>query len=110
VGAPVVRLVSWNIGGPGAGWPDVTALDADVALLQEAPTPPVELRGRVFPGADDGEWLTTGPEVRRWRTAIVRLTERVALEPRRQRPARHRVGHPRIQPDRILECGPAPPR
>jgi hypothetical protein len=77
----VVRLVSWNIGGPGAGWPDVTALDADVALLQEAPTPPVELRGRVFRGADDGEWLTTGPEVRRWRTAIVRLTERVALEP-----------------------------
>jgi hypothetical protein len=29
----VARVVSWNIGGGTAGWPDVLDLDADVALL-----------------------------------------------------------------------------
>lgn len=77
----MVRLVSWNIGGPGAGWQAVGALDADVALLQEAPPPPTELRARVFPDADDGDWLTAGPEIRRWRTAIVQLSDWVRLGP-----------------------------
>jgi hypothetical protein len=65
----------------GCGLGDVGALNADVALLQEAPSPPADLRDRVFPDADDGGWLTAGPEVRRWRTAIVRLSDRVGLEP-----------------------------
>jgi hypothetical protein len=76
----VIRLVSWNIGGPGAGWRDVDVLDADVALLQEA-QPPTELRDRVVPDPDAGEWFTAGPEARRWRTAIERLSDRVRLEP-----------------------------
>jgi hypothetical protein len=76
-----VRLVSWNIGGPGADWRDVGALDADVALLQEAASPPIDLRTRVF------------PRLRRWRVAHRRprgsslagrdrrLSDRVGLEP-----------------------------
>jgi hypothetical protein len=76
----VVRFVSWNIGGGTAGWPDVMDLEADVALLQEARIPPAELRERVLPPVDPSDWVTAGPEVRRWRTAILPLNDSVEVE------------------------------
>lgn len=65
----------WNVGGVGVGWPDVLALDADVALLQEGPTPHHETAGRDLPHPDDGEWMPAGPETRPWRTAVVVLSQ-----------------------------------
>jgi hypothetical protein len=76
----VVRVVSWNIGGGTAGWPDVLDLDADIALLQEARIPPPELRERVLPPVDQDVWSTAGPEVRRWRTAILPLHDAIEVE------------------------------
>jgi hypothetical protein len=76
----VVRFVSWNIGGGTAGWPDVLAFDADVALLQEARIPPAELRERVLPPVEPNNWVTAGPEVRRWRTAILPLHDAIEVE------------------------------
>jgi hypothetical protein len=76
----VVRVVSWNIGGGTAGWPDVFELEADLALLQEARIPPPDLRERVLPPADTSGWMTAGPEVRRWRTAILALHDAIQVE------------------------------
>jgi hypothetical protein len=76
----VVRVVSWNIGGGTAGWQNVLNLDADVALLQEAPIPPPDLRELVLPPTDTSGWMTAGPEVRRWRTAILPLHDAIEVE------------------------------
>ena len=68
------------MGGGTAGWRDVLDLDADVALLQEARIAPPELRARVLPPVDPGGWVTAGPEVRRWRTAILPLNDAIGVE------------------------------
>jgi exonuclease III len=75
-----MRVVSWNIDGGAAGWADVLAFDADVALLQEARIPPAELREQVLPPVDPSDWVTVGPEVRRWRAAILPLNDSVEVE------------------------------
>ena len=78
----VIRLVSWNIAHKGALWAWLHELDADVALLQEAGRPGPEWALAV--GGDPADrWETAlvggrGP----WRTAVVRLTDRVELRPR----------------------------
>lgn len=73
-----LRIVSWNIGGRDEPWRQLAADDTiDVALLQEAKSPPQDLRLEVF-GAEDG-WATAGWEQRRFRTAIVRCSDRVRV-------------------------------
>jgi hypothetical protein len=62
----------------------------------------------VFPAAADGDWLATGPEIRRWRTAIVQLSDQVRRTDR-QRPARHHAGIARLQPRRVRVRSATPP-
>lgn len=75
----MIRLLSWNIAG-GHHWDDLREFNADVALLQEARQP--------LPGAveevvsDELPWQTDGYYRRQWRTAVVRLSDRVRLRAR----------------------------
>ena len=74
-----VKIVSWNIAGLIEPWHVLTKMDADVALLQEAGTPPSDAAERVK--VDSVPWRTSGVDGNRaWRTAIVRLSERVCVE------------------------------
>ena len=73
-----MRIVSWNIAHRHEPWSCLLDMDADIALLQEAGEPPPEVAGRIE--TDLAPWLTAGADVfrpRRWRTAVVRLSERV---------------------------------
>jgi exonuclease III len=76
----VIRLVSWNVGGR-ALLRDLQDLDADVALLQEARLPSAGEAPEVLP-ADPTLWSTPGGAKREWRTAVIRLSDRVELDPR----------------------------
>jgi hypothetical protein len=75
-----IRLVSWNVGQREL-WSELTDLNADVALLQEAKPArgkdPLEL----IP-SDADPWSTAGFSPRPWRTAIARICDRVTLTPR----------------------------
>ena len=73
-----VRIVSWNIDGRTDPWHCLTAMDADVALLQEADRPPEEMRRRI--DVDPAPWTTVGWTGWTRRTAIARLSERVEVE------------------------------
>ena len=76
-----MRIVSWNIAHRRDPWSWLLDMDADVALLQEAGEPPPEVAGRIE--TDGAPWLTAGADVyraRRWRTAVVKLSERVEVE------------------------------
>ena len=72
-----VRLVSWNIDGRTAPWHCLVAMDADVALLQEADRPPEELRERI--DVDPAPWTTVGWTGWTRRTAIARLSDRAEV-------------------------------
>jgi exonuclease III len=78
----VIHLVSWNIAHKRALWAWLHDLDADVALLQEAGRPGPEWA--LAMGEDPADrWETALVGGRgRWRTAVVRLTDRVELHPR----------------------------
>src|SRR5690606_30992220 len=72
----MIKAISWNIAHRPSLWHDVMALDADVALLQEAPAPPQDIAARMV---TDGEpWRTEGGGSKcDWRAAVVRLSEKV---------------------------------
>ncbi len=73
-----VKIVSWNIAGRVPPWHCLAASDADVALLQEAAAPP-DLPAHVK--VDPAPWCTPGVDGKRlWRTAIVKLSDRVCVE------------------------------
>lgn len=75
----MVKLVSWNIAHRKEAWRLLLEGDADVALLQEAVPPPVDVARRVR--VDCAAWETAGAGVHRpWRTAVVGLSERVRVE------------------------------
>jgi hypothetical protein len=78
----VIRLVSWNIAHKLAPWDELNGVGADVALLQEAGRPGPEWALAV--GGDSADrWETALVGGRpRWRTAVIRLTDRVELRPR----------------------------
>ena len=78
--APVIRLVSWNVCHVDR-WTILGDYDADLALLQEARRPPSGAVRQVVPD-DSDPWVTAGWPKRRWRTAIARLSDRVALDAR----------------------------
>ena len=76
-----MRIVSWNIAHRHEPWSCLLDMDVDVALLQEAGEPPAAVAGRIETGG--APWLTAGADVyraRRWRTAVVKLSERVKVE------------------------------
>lgn len=75
-----MKLISWNIGHRNEPWRRLLNLDADVALLQEAAVPPAEIDTHRIQ-VDTAPWWTAGAGIRRpWRTAIVKLSDRVSIE------------------------------
>jgi hypothetical protein len=75
----VIRLLSWNVNKLPL-WDELAATGADLALLQEAPPSPADSAFEVLPGGAE-TWSTAGWEQRPWRTALVRLSDRITLEP-----------------------------
>ena len=73
----MLKIISWNIAGRRALWGDVLALDADIALLQEAPEPTASLPDGVV--VDPSPWRTAGAN-RPWKAAVVKLSDRVEVE------------------------------
>ena len=73
----MVRLISWNMAHQPL-WGDLRIHDADIALVQESARPPKDIE--TVPSGDV-DWRTVGWEQCDWRTAIVRLSRSVGLEP-----------------------------
>lgn len=78
----MIKIVSWNINSRQSLWNFVAALknelDVDVALLQEAPAPPNEIKIDVD---KETPWMTAGAGLRRpWRTAVVGISDKVQLK------------------------------
>jgi exonuclease III len=73
-----MKIVSWNINRSPEAWHSLVDSGYDVALLQEASPPP----DGIFQDSDisPGEWLTAGIAKRNWRTAIVKLSDKVGIE------------------------------
>lgn len=73
-----MKLISWNLAHRVDPWRRVLDSGADVALLQEAAEPPSDVRSKIE--VDDEPWRTEGAGVaRRWRTAVVKLTDGVQV-------------------------------
>ena len=63
----------------GEAWRFLLNSDVDVALLQEASSPPADIANRIE--IDPAQWETAGAGISRpWRTAIANLTKRYTLE------------------------------
>jgi len=79
---PVVclpTLLSWKICHRPEAWRLLPKSGADIALLQEACEPPEDVAKSIE--VDTAPWETAGTGVsRHWRTAVVRLSERVQVE------------------------------
>lgn len=71
------RIVCWNIARRNEPWRWLLEMDADVALLQEAAEPPSEVAARVE--IDPAPWDISGANWN-WRTAVVRLSNRVRVD------------------------------
>ena len=76
----MIRLVSWNLARHDL-LGELHGLDVDIALLQEARLPSPGSGIQVVP-ADLTTWKTAGWEKREWRTAVIRMSDRVELDPR----------------------------
>ena len=70
--------MSWNIDGKVDPWHCLLAMDADVALLQEACKPPEDLARQI--DVDPAPWRTAGWSRRGRRTAIAKLSDHVDVE------------------------------
>jgi len=74
-----MKLITWNIGGREAAWRHLLDIDADMALLQEATEPPIEVAKNIE--ADPATWLTTGAGKHRpWRAALVNLSKQFPVQ------------------------------
>ena len=74
-----MKIISWNIVRRIAPWHRLLEVGADIALLQEAAAPPPEVTARI--DADPAPWDTPGVDAqRKWRTAVVRLSECVQVD------------------------------
>ena len=76
-----MKIVSWNLAHRKKSWSRLLDTDADIALLQEAGEPPPKIAARIK--TDAAPWWTAGADVkklRRWRTAVVQLSDRVQVE------------------------------
>ena len=77
----MTKIISWNIARRREPWRHLLDMDADIALLQEAAEPPPEIAARV--AIDPAPWRLVGADAnptRSWRTAIVKLSDRVHVE------------------------------
>ncbi len=74
----MVKILSWNIARRDECWEEVFNSDYDIALLQEASEPIVEIPNNIV--INPGEWKTAGYSKRNWRTAIVKLSDKVEVE------------------------------
>jgi endonuclease/exonuclease/phosphatase family metal-dependent hydrolase len=75
----MLKFVSWNVAHRPQAWRTLADSDADVALLQEACSPPSDIALRFDVG--DEPWRTEGAVVNRpWRAALVGLNSRVRLD------------------------------
>ncbi len=84
-----VKVVSWNIGKRHEPWRQLAGMDADVALVQEAGSPPNDVTGRVDTGPEEhwnshlwnSDWYKERPErpYDRW-PMVVKLSDRVEVE------------------------------
>jgi len=73
-----LRIISWNIAHRPEPWRVLVECGVDAALLQEAQCPPPDVEALVE--VDAAEWRTAGAATERpWRTAVVRLSERVRI-------------------------------
>jgi hypothetical protein len=72
----MLKLIAWNIAQRAAAWRFLANSDADIALLQEASEPPVEVAAKI---SCDGESWRCGGGNRQWRTAVVRLSNRAEV-------------------------------
>ena len=87
----MIKAYSWNIAHRPALWDDVAALDADVALLQEAPKPPEHIAARAK--TDAQPWRTEGGGTRcNWRAAVATLSSRVEARWHEPKPISDAVG------------------
>lgn len=73
----MVKIICWNIAGRQAPWRTLLDMDADVALLQEASPPQIDLPSHVE--IDPSPWYTAGGG-RPWKAAIAKLSDRVRVE------------------------------
>jgi len=74
-----VKIVTWNIAQRDEAWRHLANTDADIALLQEARQPPADVSSRFE--VDTAPWYTAGINSnRRWRTAVVKLSDRVQVD------------------------------
>lgn len=74
-----MKIISWNIAHRKEPWFHLLNLDADVALLQEASQPPIEVQQKI--SVDDEAWETVNPvKNSSWRTAVVQLSNQVEIE------------------------------
>jgi len=86
-----MRLISWNMAHRKEAWYHLVDTDADIALLQEASAPPQDIAARIE--VDEEPWRTDAADaVRPWRTAVVRLSERVDVEWLKPIPIEEAVG------------------
>lgn len=75
----MLKIISWNLRHRDESWRSLVDTDTDIALVQEAAEPPPEVTQRI--GVDSAPWETAGADCKRpWRTAVVRLSDRVNLE------------------------------
>src|SRR5690242_7779934 len=73
-----MKLISWNMRHRTEAWRPLLESDADLALVQEACAPPSDIASRIV--VDDAPWRTAGVDANRsWRTAVVRLSNRVQV-------------------------------
>ncbi|MDE0620101.1 MAG: hypothetical protein OXH83_00380 [Bryobacterales bacterium] len=80
----MIKVVSWNVAKRHDPWRELVQMadngDADIALLQEAGSPPEDLAGRID-GVNGAAWNHRSFD--RW-PLVVKLSDRVTLEPYRQ--------------------------
>lgn len=75
----MVKVIAWNIARRDDAWRYLLERDADVALLSEAAAPPADIVRRL--AVDGAPWRTGSVGAnRRWRAAVVKLSDRVDLQ------------------------------
>lgn len=74
----MVKILSWNIAHRDACWESIFNNEYDIALLQEAHQPKIDIPSNVdmYPG----EWCTEGDGKRNWRASIIKLSNRIDVE------------------------------
>jgi hypothetical protein len=75
----MLKIIAWNLAHREESWRFLLGTDADIALVQEAAAPPPDVAQRIT--IDSAPWQTAGAgKYRPWRTAIVKLSDRVNVE------------------------------